>query len=131
VHMRSHTDWENFLQVPEAAFVQGRATQVALVGRRIFERVLEDRALIPPENLMEVSYRDLVARPLDVLEGVYGRFGLPAWDRYEAVIRPYLDSLRGYRTNVLRIDDELAALVREHWGPVFDAYGYSTDHRRP
>jgi hypothetical protein len=102
---------------------------VAVVGRRIFERFLEDRTLIPPDNLVEVSYRELVADPLGVLGRIHRRFDLPEWDRYEAVISPYLDSLAGYRTNVLRIDDELAGLVREHWGPVFDAYGYRTDHR--
>jgi hypothetical protein len=129
IHMREQTDWENFLQVPETAFVDGRATQVALVGQRIFERFLEDRALIPPENFVEVAYPDLVARPREVLDSIYRHLGLPKGDRYDATIGGYLDSLRGYRTNTLHIDDELASLVREHWKPVFDEYGYSMDHR--
>jgi hypothetical protein len=37
--------------------------------------------------------------------------------------------LRGYQTNKLSIDDELADLVRESWKFVFEEYGYSLDHR--
>lgn len=129
IHMREQTDWENFLQVPETAFIEGRATQVALVGQKLFDRFLTDRALIPPENLIEVAYSDLSERPREVLDSIYDHLTLPRGDRYEATIGGYLDGLRGYRTNVLTIDDELASLVREYWKPVFDEYGYSMDHR--
>ena len=51
--LREQTDWENFLQVPEKAFVENLATQVTVVGRRLFEQFFEDRSLIPPENFIE------------------------------------------------------------------------------
>ena len=129
IHMRKQTDWENFLQVPETAFIQNRPTQVAVVGQRLFERFFEDRALIPPENFIEVAYHDLVARPRDVLDGIYRHLEIPQGDRYDTTIGGYLDSLRAYQTNTLSIDDELADLVRDHWKSVFDEYGYSLDHR--
>lgn len=131
IHMRSHTDWENVFQVPDASFVAGRAEQVALVGRRVFERYLEDRALIPAGNLIEVAYDELVADPLAVLRRVYRGFGLPDAERYEAGIRPYLDGLRDYRRNVLDIDDALVSLVLDHWGAVFDAFGYAREYTAP
>lgn len=129
IHMREQTDWENFLQVPETAFVEGLATQVAVVGQLLFEQFFTDRALIPPENFVEIAYPDLVARPRQVLDGIYRHFEIPQGDRYDATIGGYLDGLRGYRTNQLSIDDELADLVREHWSSVFAEYGYSLDHR--
>ncbi len=130
VHMRRRTDWENFLQVPKTEFIDDRPRQVALVGQRIYERYFADRALIPPDNLVEVAYGDLVERPLDVLQHIFSHLRLPGWNRHQAGITPYLAGLRGYRTNVLRVDGELATLVREHWGAVFDEYGYSTDYQR-
>lgn len=129
IHMREQTDWENFLQVPETAFVEGLATQVAVVGQRLFEQFFEDRALIPPENYIEVAYPDLVARPREVLDGIYRHLGITQGDRYDKTIGGYLDGLHGYRTNKLTVDDDLADLVRDHWGFVFDEYGYSLDHR--
>lgn len=129
IHMRNQTDWENFLQVPEVAFVKNLPTQVAVVGQKLFERFFEDRALIPPQNYIEVAYPDLCARPREVLDGIYRHLEIPQGDRYDATIGGYLDGLRGYRTNTLNIDDELANLVREHWKFVFDEYGYSLDHR--
>jgi hypothetical protein len=127
--MREQTDWENFLQVPETAFVENLATQVTVVGQRLFEQFFEDRSLIPPENFIEVAYPDLVARPREVLDGLYRHLGIPQGDRYDATIGGYLDGLRGYQTNKLSIDDELADLVRENWKFVFEEYGYSLDHR--
>lgn len=129
IHMREQTDWENFLQVPEKAFVEGLATQVVVVGQRLFEQFFEDRSLIPPENYIEIAYPDLVARPREVLDGIYSHLQLPKGDQYDTVIGGYLSGLRGYRTNTLSIDDGLADLVREHWKFVFDEYGYSMDHR--
>jgi hypothetical protein len=129
IHMRKQTDWENFLQVPEKAFIQNRPTQVAVVGQRLFERFFEDRTLIPSENFIEVAYDDLVARPRDVLDGIYRHLEIPQGDRYDTAIGGYLDSLRAYQTNRLSVDDELADLVRDHWKSVFDEYGYSLDHR--
>ena len=129
IHMRKQTDWENFLQVPEAEFIHNRATQVAVVGQRLFERFFEDRALIPPENFIEVAYPDLVAHPRDVLDGIYRQLDIPQGDRYDATIGGYLANLGGYQTNTLSVDDELAELVRTHWKSVFDEYGYSLEHR--
>ena len=129
IHMRKQTDWENFLQVPETEFIRNRPTQVAVVGQRLFERYFEDRALIPPENLIEIAYTDLVARPRDVLDGVYRHLDIPQGEHYDTTIGGYLDGLRSYQTNELSIDDELADLVRAHWKSVFDEYGYSLEHR--
>lgn len=129
IHMREQTDWENFLQVPEVAFVENLPTQVAVVGQRLFERFFEDRALIAPENYIEVAYPDLCARPREVLDGIYRHLDIPRGEHYGATIDGYLDGLRGYRTNKLSIDDELADLVRDHWKFVFDEYGYSIDPR--
>jgi hypothetical protein len=129
IHMREQTDWENFLQVPEKAFVENLATQVMVVGQRLFEQFFEDRSLIPPENFIEIAYPDLVARPREVLDNLYRHLDIPQGDRYDATIGAYLDGLRGYQTNKLSIDDELADLIRESWKFVFEEYGYSLDHR--
>ena len=66
IHMRSRVDWDNFLQVPKEEYIAQRANQVVVVGQRIYERFFEDRALIAPENFIEVTHADLAARPHDI-----------------------------------------------------------------
>lgn len=129
LHFRSRVDWENFLHVPEESYIQNRWETTAELGLRVFERMIEDRKLIPPENYFEIAYKDFSGNELPVLRQMYGHFNLPDWDRYERAIRPYLDSLKGYQKNRLPLDPELKEFVYERWRLVFDTFGY--DKERP
>jgi hypothetical protein len=100
----------------------------ATIGRRIYDRLIEDRALIPPENLVEIAYADFVGNELSMMRDIYEQLRLPDWDQQEATIRPYLDSLKGYKRNKLQFSDELRELVYDRWRPVFDTYGYAKEY---
>jgi hypothetical protein len=128
LHMRSKTDWENFFQRPQREFVEQRWEHTAMIGRRIYERVIEDRKLIPEENFVEIAYEDFVGNELPMLKTIYEKFRLPDWDRQAATIGPYLDSLRGYKRNRLDIGEDLREFVYDRWRLVFDTYGYSKEY---
>lgn len=127
LHMRSHTDWENFFQVPWENWEAERERQTLLLGQRLTERYLEDRALIPEGQLAELRYDDFVGREIDVLRDVFARLGLDGWERGEPALARYLAGLEGYKTNSLRITDRQKALVHEAWKPAFEAFGYSPE----
>ncbi len=125
LHMRSHTDWENFFHLPYENWDEERVRQTLLMGQRIFQRYLEDRALIPPENLYEIAYADLVGQEMAVLEDLYQHLRLPGWQRTAPVIQQYVDGLAGYETNKLKsISRKEKRMVREYWGQAFEAFGY-------
>jgi omega-hydroxy-beta-dihydromenaquinone-9 sulfotransferase len=126
LHMRSHTDWENFFQVPWENWEEERERQTLVLGRRIFERYLEDRALLG-DHLVEIAYDDFVGREVEVLRDAFSRLGLEGWERGEPALREYLAGLDGYRTNTLRITDRQKARVHEAWRLAFDAHGYSPE----
>ncbi|MFT4704087.1 MAG: hypothetical protein ACI81R_001783 [Bradymonadia bacterium] len=129
LHMRSHTDWENFFHLPDEHWEEyHRREQTALMGERIFSRLLEDRHLIPEENYYEISYESLVGRELEVMEEIYTKFELPDWDQYVATISEYLESIKGYKRNRLQIDDEFKDFVYDRWRQCFDAYGYPKEY---
>jgi len=46
-------------------------------NQRIFQRYFETRQLIPQENLVEVTYEDLVASPADTLRQIHEKLNLP------------------------------------------------------
>ena len=59
VHMRGKIDWENFLRRPTEEFIANRREHTLRIGERVFERLLEDRHAIAPENLIEIAYDEL------------------------------------------------------------------------
>lgn len=128
LHMRSHTDWENFFQLPEENYEGQRMEQTAITGTRIFERLIEDRKLIPEENFVEIAYEDFAGNELHHLDHIYTKFGLPDKETYLASIAEYLESLKGYKRNKLDIDEDLKQLVLDRWGFVFDEFGYSKEY---
>lgn len=128
VHMRSKVDWENFMHRPDQSFIDARKEHTATIGERLYTRLIEDRALIPEENLVEIAYDDLVGNELEVLKGIYERLRLPDWDAYEHTIRPYLDSIAGYKVNKLTIEPELEEFVYDRWRIVYDTYGYPKEY---
>lgn len=92
--------------------------------RLSFEAFARDRAAIPDDRIAELRYEDLRARPLDELARVYDELSLQGWESARLPIANYLDTLKGYQNNTYEPDEATRAMVREHWGPQMDAWGY-------
>lgn len=132
LHMRSHTDWENFFHRPEEAWEAQSHAQTLALGQRIFERYLADRHLIPEENLVELAYSDLVGHELAVMERLWDTLRIPGWDNAERVLQTYVDGLAGYQTNKLkRISKRDKDAVYQSWQSMFDAFGYDREYSSP
>jgi hypothetical protein len=130
VHMRSKVDWENFFQRPDSGFIDQRWEHTAVIGERLFTRLIEDRPLIPKNNLYEIAYADLCGNELDVVRDIYRQFNLPDWSRFERVLTPYLDGIAGYKANKLDLEPELEQFVYDRWRLVYDTYGYAREYRQ-
>lgn len=128
LHMRSHTDWENFFQIPEQDWDVERKRQTLQLGQRIFERVIEDRALIPRENFVEIRYEDLCGNELSWIETIYRQFKYDNWPATKAALAPYVDGLKGYKRNALKITEEDRDDVYREWRAVFDEYNYDREY---
>lgn len=128
LHMRSHTDWENFFHLPEENWEGERMEQTAMLGSRIFERMHEDKHLIPAENYYEIAYEDLCGNEMAVMKDIYERFDLPDREQYYEVIGEYVESLKGYKRNKLSIDQDLKDFVWERWPQAFEPYGYQREY---
>lgn len=129
VHMRGKVDWENVMHRPKRSFIEQRWEQTAIVGERLYSRLIADRELIPENQLVEIAYRDLVGHELHTLRDVYAQLDLPDWERFERELVPYLESIRGYKVNPLEIEPELEEFVYDRWRIVYDTYGYAKEYR--
>jgi len=124
LHMRSHTDWENFFHLPDN--VEGtRREQTLELGARIFERMAADRALIPEGQLAEVRYDQLCGSEVAEVERMYDELQLGDFEAARPTLEAYVAGLKGYRTNRLSLDPAVKQLVAERWRVAFEAFGYA------
>ena len=65
-----------------------------------------------------------------MLNNVYSQLRLPDWDRFEQILKPYLESIKGYKVNKLSIDPELEEFVYDRLRIVYDTYGYTKEYRQ-
>jgi hypothetical protein len=112
------------LQIPEPGLVEERIFSWYKELHHLYSR---DRELIPPGNLMELKYEDLVRQPRETLSALYERLNLSGYPAFWERASHYLDSLRHYRPGHYRIDAATRENVACHWAQAFAAYGYPLD----
>lgn len=127
IHMRSHTDWENFFQVPAGDWEARQSTETLDLGERIFDRWAADRRLIPPERLFEVGYEELAGNEVATMERLWAHLELPRWGQAEAAISEYVDGLQNYKRNELTLTERDRHRVRQHWQSAFETYHYDLE----
>ena len=71
--------------------------------QQLLEAFEASRAAIPPEQLLELDYDDLVATPLAAVQRIYDHFDCPGWDRAQAGIEARLNQARSYRADPVQL----------------------------
>jgi hypothetical protein len=90
----------------------------------MYDRFERERALIPPSNVYELRYEDLVANPLPQLEAIYQRLNLGDFETARPDVTKYLEGVKDYRTNKYELEQRLAEKVRQRCGDYLRRYGY-------
>ncbi len=96
---------------------------------RMFERYEEDRDLIPPGQLAEISYESLVADPKAALRWLYDQLDLGDFAHAEHGVDEYLARTKDYKTNDYALSDKQQRRVVERWAPYFKRFGYVMTNR--
>jgi len=95
------------------------------VFRRMYRAFGEQKKLIPPGNLCEVRYEDLVRDPLGKMRAIYEQLRLGDFDAARPKIEAFLASQKNYATNHYQITPETKAEIVRRWGSFMREYGYS------
>lgn len=90
----------------------------------IFEKWERDKSLIPPQNLIELRHEDITARPMEIVEQIYQKFGLTTWAEMQPRLKSYADTLVGYRNNEYRFDPEYVARLNPYLQSFAVRHGY-------
>lgn len=95
---------------------------ILYVYRDMIATYLRDRDLIPPGQLVEVAYPDLVNHPMDELERIYRTLNLGDFDLQADRFARYVESKKGYRKSTyeytaseMRELEEQLHFIEEQW----------------
>lgn len=90
-----------------------------------YEKFLENKKLLQPNQLAEISYEEFVENPIAVLEKVYKQIGLSDFEPVRNVLQNEVTSSKNYKKNTHgQLPEEEVADVLEKWGFMFEEYGY-------
>lgn len=89
-----------------------------------YKRFFDDLKHIPPGQLAEVRYEDLIGNEVQTLRKVYAQLGLKGFEQAEAGIANEAASYRDYKTNSYTYPEAKKAEIAQHWGWVFEQLGY-------
>lgn len=112
-----------YIQEPRGGVTEAKE-YILHVYRRMYEKYLTDKALIPDGNLVEVRYEDFVRDPLPEVRRIYACLGLPSFAEAEASFQAYVAAQRGFQVNENVLDEATRQEVAERWALTFDAWGY-------
>ena len=97
------------------------------VSRRyelLFEKWHRDKALIPAENFIELRHEDIIARPVEIVERIYEKFGLTRWESVKPRLVAYTNTLTNYQNNEYRFSPEYLARLQPSLQRFADQFGY-------
>ena len=97
----------------------------------LMQRYLQDRALIPKENLVELRFEDLEQDPMGELEKIYAGLDLPDWEQSKAAIQAYMGTLADYKKNAFTIEQSLIDRVEDKWRFALEHWHYETPEVGP
>jgi omega-hydroxy-beta-dihydromenaquinone-9 sulfotransferase len=91
---------------------------------RLTERYEADRALIPPDRLVEIRYEDLVQDPIGAIRGIYEKLGIGDFAAAEGPIRDYLAAQSEHKVSEYEMPAALKKKIVERLVPFIDRFGY-------
>jgi len=89
------------------------------------KKYLQDKHLIPPENLVEVQYETFIKQPLKTVGSVYKQFDLDGYQETEPTFKEYLTTQKTIHMDSYTFDDSIKKRIENHWGFALSAYDYT------
>ncbi len=92
--------------------------------RKIYEKFLEEKHLIPPKNLIEFSYEDFVSHPLQNIQQSYEHLDLDGYSNAKPFFKKYCDKHKNYTPDTYQFSESIKRKIHDKWNFMFEAYDY-------
>lgn len=88
-------------------------------------KYVEERNLIPKENLIEISFTELEDEPMETIEKVYRHLGFTSFETAKEEMQRYIDEVNDYKKNRFPdLEPHQIAAINERWDFAFKTWGY-------
>ena len=85
------------------------------VYKKLMQKFIDEKGLIPSENLIEIAFEDLEEGPLELLQTIYEHLNLSGFEEAEPHFRTYIDSQAGYQKLKYEFSSDVIEKVNKHW----------------
>lgn len=92
--------------------------------KKIMKNYLIQKKLIFDDNLIEIKYENLVAKPINELSKIYKNLKIEGFNESKYDFISYLSSIKDYKRFEYCIPDDIKERVQKHWGFIFEEFDY-------
>jgi hypothetical protein len=89
------------------------------------KKYLQDKSLIPQENLAEIRYEDFITQPLKTVNTLYKKFNLDGYQDIESSFKSYLTTQKTIHMDHYTFTDSIKKRIENHWGFALKEYQYT------
>ena len=91
---------------------------------QLMDEYFKQKENISKNNLIEISYEELVKNPLETLEQVYTKFDLKGFKVAKPYFEKYLKENKEYKPNKYSFDKKIIQTIKDKWSYTIEKWGY-------
>lgn len=92
--------------------------------REMYDGYFQQIKEIPAENIMQVSFEQLVENPVRQIQSIYETWNLEGFDQARPRVEKYWSQRKSHRINKTHLSEETRAEIDEIWSDYMDQFGY-------
>ena len=92
--------------------------------RTLIDLYETEKELVPPENLIEWKYEDLMVSPLEMVRKLYGQFQLGDFEEVLPHFQNFMKGERSYKPREYNLSAKTLEKIERELGPYFKKGGY-------
>jgi len=92
--------------------------------QRVIQKYLEQRALIPDHNLVELKFEEVTEQPVNQLRYTYEMLNMPGFEEAEALVEKFARSQAQRKPSRYVYDPDIIERINETWDCSLDAWPY-------
>lgn len=95
---------------------------------RMYRGFEAQRVHLPPNQIIDVRYEDLVADPIAQVERIYGQLEIGGLEIVRERLLAFIGQRKDYQPNRHEeLEPEIRAAIRRRWAGYIDKYGYAAE----
>jgi hypothetical protein len=92
--------------------------------KKLYTKYVEEKKLIPRENIVEIKYEFFVKEPVKTLELVYKKLGLNGFEEAKSSLEKYVRKHKNYQADTYSLDKNTKEKIFKEWEFAFKEFGY-------